>query len=224
MSCRRASSWLATAGAIAALAASAYAQDLPQSLKDRALTIRIEAVVVSPDAQKSADGGNASGGSPSAGAGGTSVGSSPAATGAAWRQESSGTTIPGTPVGVKLVSNNAVMLVQVTPFDSDRGHVTLVVQAQVWVRNGDGSLSFRTSVDKVEVAYGKAVFFYPLGKAASDKPSLRVAITVDRGGDAAANAAAGTPAAADSSTAPDSAPGANAAKGAGLPVTTGAGK
>jgi len=164
--------WFAVASLALTIPSDARAQDLPDALKGRALSIHIEAFVISPDASKGA--------------------SAPAADGVSWHQASTGVTVPGTPVGVKLVASNVVILVQVTPFDRDEGHVTLVVQGQVWVRNDSGGLSFRTSIDKVDVGYGETIFFYPLGTAPNGKPSLRVAIAVDKGADSSSSSPATT--------------------------------
>jgi hypothetical protein len=166
----RAIAWFAVASLAIAIPLRARAQDLPESLRDRALTIQIQAVIISPGANK--DG-------------------SPAAEQSSWHEEGSGLTVPGTPVGVKLVASNVVIFVQVTPFDKENGHLTLVVQGQVWLRKDNGGLSFRTTVDKVDVAYGETVFFYPLGAAPKGKPSLRVAISVTKAGAASGSAGAG---------------------------------
>ncbi|MGO8695165.1 MAG: hypothetical protein ACLQMF_16005 [Rectinemataceae bacterium] len=166
----RAIAWFAVASLAVAIPLRARAQDLPESLRDRAMSIQIQAVIISPGANK--DG-------------------SPALEQSSWHEEGAGLTVPGTPVGIKLVASNMVIFVQVTPFDREGGHLTLVVQGEVWLRKDDGGLSFRTTVDKVDVAYGETVFFYPLGAAPKGKPSLRVAISVTKAG-AAASGTAGT--------------------------------
>ncbi len=149
------------------------AQELPESLRDRDLSIQIQAVIIAPGA----DGNGA-----------------PAAEKSSWHEEGSGLTVPGTPVGIKLVASNVVIFVQVTPFDREKGYLTLVVQGQVWLHKSNGALAFRTTVNKVEVEYGETVFFYPLGAAPKGKPSLRVAISVTKAD--AAESATGTTSAA----------------------------
>jgi len=166
---QRAIAWLAVASLAIAMPLRARAQEMPESLRDRALSIQIQAVIISPGAdQKGA----------------------PSVEQSSWHEEGSGLTVPGTPVGIKLVASNMVIFVQVTPFDQEEGHLTLVVQGQVWLHKSSGALAFRTTVNKVEVEYGETVFFYPLGAAAEGKPSLRVAISVTK---AASGAAAGPP-------------------------------
>ena len=71
---------------------------LPGALKDEALAVRIEAVI---------EGG--------------SQASAP------WRSGSLRYTVPGTPTAVKLVSANAVVVVQVTPFDDGKNGLILVI-------------------------------------------------------------------------------------------------
>lgn len=151
--------YLVAAALAIAYSSVARAQEVPKSLRDRALSIQIQAVVIPPSGDLRA---------------------APSAEQSSWHEEGTGLTVPGNPVGIKLVAKNVVIMVQVTPFDREEGHLTLVVQGQVWLRKQDGSLSFRTIVNKVEVVYGETVFFYPLGTAPKGKPTLRVAIAVTK--------------------------------------------
>lgn len=125
--------------------------DIPEGLKDKALTVSIKAFVVQG-------------------------GASPV-----WQSESTRFTMPGTPVSVKLVGANVIILVQVTPYEgSVKGALVLVTQGQVWVKRPSGELSYRTSVDTVSVHYGEKVIFFPLGRKDSGETPMRLEIFVDR--------------------------------------------
>ena len=128
----------------------AQEQPLPELFKDKALSVSIQASVVE---------------------GPQSV---------AWESASLRYTVPGNPVGVKLVGSNVVILVQITPFEDGKGGLVLVSQGQVWVRRGEGDLSYRTTLDSVSVRYGEPVHFFPLGRDPGGKAPIRIEISVDR--------------------------------------------
>jgi len=129
-------------------------QDLPESLTEGALAVKVHALVLP------------SGVSPSSKAG--------------WQEESIKYTVPGVPVGVKLVGSNVIIMTQVTPFERADGSLTLVAQGQVWLRSASGGLSYRTTIETVSVELGETVFFYPLGIDSAGKAPLRVEISVSR--------------------------------------------
>jgi hypothetical protein len=149
----RALAFLALAG-IAASPLRSNAQDLPEEFREDALVVRVHAFVSVPE-----------------GAPGSK---------AAWQEENVKYTVPGVPVGVKLVGTNIVVMTQVTPFVRGDGALTLVAQGQVWVRSLSGGLSYRTTLDTVSVAYGETVFFYPLGVDPEGHAPLRIEISVNR--------------------------------------------
>ena len=154
----------------AALPLVLWAQGIPDSLKDKALVVRVTVIV--PEA--SAEGDGANGGGPS------SLGSNGDKS-QTWRAESVKYTVPGTPVPFKLVGSNVAIIVQITPFEQDDGKgVTLIAQGQVWVRPPEGGLSYHTAVDTLSVEYGETVLFFPLGVAPSGKSSMRLEISVVR--------------------------------------------
>lgn len=152
----RAFAFLALAG-IAAAPLKSFAQDLPEELKGNALSVRVHALV--PLSDGAAQGGKA----------------------VAWQEVSEKYTVPGVPVGVKLLGTNIVVLTQVTPFVRGDNTLTLVAQGQVWVR-GPRGLSYRTTLDTVTVAFGETVFFYPLGVTPDGKAPLQIEISVNRRG------------------------------------------
>lgn len=146
-----------------------WAQGIPDSLKDKALVVRVTVVV--PEAGTEADSAPSSLGSSGEKA-------------QAWRADSVKYTVPGTPVPFKLVGSNVAIIVQITPFEQEDGKgVTLIAQGQVWVRPPDGGLSYHTAVDTLSVDYGETVLFFPLGVAPGGKSSMRLEISVVRASD-----------------------------------------
>ena len=125
--------------------------EIPEGLKDRALTISIAAYVMQ--------------------GGGDTV---------AWHSEGLRCTVPGTPVGVRLVGSNVVIVIQVTAYDDGKSNVDLVTQGQVWVKGEDGALSYKTTMYSVTVRYGERVYFFPLGRSDDGRSPIRVEIFAER--------------------------------------------
>jgi len=145
--------------ALAGLAVSPLrnsAQERVEELKEGSLAVKVHALV------------------PGSGAEGLQ------GTGVAWQEESVKYTLPGIPVGVKLVGTNLVVMTQVTPFDRGDGKLSLVAQGQVWARNARGSITYRSTLETVTLSLGETVFFYPLGVDAGGKSPLRLEISVSR--------------------------------------------
>lgn len=162
---RRSLAFLALAG-FAALPIALGAQDLPDALKDKALVVKVTAIVTAAV--------EAPGEATSSGLGGD-------AEKPAWSSESIKNTVPGMPVPFKLVGSNVAILVQITPFESEDGKgVTLIAQGQVWVKPPQGGLSYHTSIDTLSIAYGETVLFFPLGIGPDGKATMRLEISVVR--------------------------------------------
>ena len=98
-------------------------------------------------------------------------------------------TIPGTAVSVKMVGSEVAIVITVTPYKKKEGGLLLVAQGQVWYKDGDTGLRYRTTIDTLSVAYGERVLFYPFGAHTIDGAPLRVELIMDRySADAAAAA------------------------------------
>ncbi len=170
---RLALAFLVTAG-LAASPLALLAQDIPDALKDKALIVRVTAIV--PAAV------------PDSNAATSSLGTAPASgqdKGQPWEAESSKYTVPGTPAPFKLVGSNVAVIVQITPFDRDDGKgVTLIAQGQVWVKPPEGGLSYHTTIESLSVDYGETVLFFPLGLDANGKAPMRLEISVVRAAEA----------------------------------------
>lgn len=121
---------------------------IPEGLRDKAVTIGIKALVLGP------------------------------ASTVAWQANSVRDTIPGTPVGVKLVGGNVAILVQITPYDNGKGGLVLVTQSQVWVKRNSGEFSYFTSLDSVAVQYDETVYLFPLGRLPTGASPMRIEIEV----------------------------------------------
>lgn len=134
---------------ICAAGLRAQESDIPPGLKDKALSVTIRAIVMGK------------------------------ADAVAWKANGTKATIPGIPVGVKLMGSNVAILVQLTPYEDAKGNLVLVTQSQVWVKRSDGELSYFTSLDTVNVRFGEVVLFFPLGRNADGGAAMRVEVTVD---------------------------------------------
>jgi hypothetical protein len=80
-----------------------------------------------------------------------------------FNSENTRVTIPGRPVGLKLVGANVVVAVQFTPYFRQSGNNYLVAQGQIWVNVADKGMSYFTTMQTIPLEFGEAIFFFPLG-------------------------------------------------------------
>jgi hypothetical protein len=80
-----------------------------------------------------------------------------------WDSENKQVTIPGRPVGVKLLGEDLVVAVQFTPFLRSNGQLTLVAQGQIWKNVPNEGISYSTSMQTIPLAFREQVYFFPLG-------------------------------------------------------------
>ena len=93
-----------------------------------------------------------------------------------WEQTEKRVTLPGNPVGIKLVGSNLVVAVQFTPFIRRQGNV-LVAQGQIWIDNQDsGGVSHYTSIQTIPMDFNEPIYFFPLGTSNS---SIEIIVTVN---------------------------------------------
>lgn len=95
-----------------------------------------------------------------------------------WEETTKRITIPGSPVGVKLVGSNVVVAVQFTPFIRRHGSV-LVAQGQIWIDDPHKGMSYYTSIQTVPLEFGEPVYFFPLGSRQADA-SIEIILTVNQ--------------------------------------------
>ena len=80
-----------------------------------------------------------------------------------WDSENTQVTIPGRPVGFRLVGTNTVIVVQFTPYIRPRGDNYLVAQGQIWVHVPDEGMSLHTSLQTIPMEFNELIYFFPLG-------------------------------------------------------------
>jgi hypothetical protein len=84
-----------------------------------------------------------------------------------WNSVNSKVTIPGRPVGLKLVGANVVVAVQFTPYLRRNGHNMLVAQCQIWVDVPNEGISYQTTMQAIPLDFGEQIYFFPLGSVDS---------------------------------------------------------
>ncbi len=111
----------------------------------------------------------------------------------AWQASDVKYTIPGSAVSVKMIGRDAVIVITVTPYRSKDGGLLLVAQGQVWYKEGDAGLRYRTTVDTLSVRFGERVLFYPFGAHPETGAPLRVELVMDEYAPGDGTAAEGNP-------------------------------
>lgn len=90
------------------------------------------------------------------------------------------TTVSGSPVEVRMMGPDLVALVLIVPFETGAAFLTLNVQAQVWHRLPDGSLSYKSTIQTLELPIGERLMFFPLGIDARGEAPISLEIGVDK--------------------------------------------
>jgi hypothetical protein len=80
-----------------------------------------------------------------------------------WNSSNSKVTIPGRPVGLKLLGTNVVVAVQFTPYLRRGGPNFLVAQGQIWVEVPGQGIHYQTTMQTIPLEFGEQIFFFPLG-------------------------------------------------------------
>jgi hypothetical protein len=81
-----------------------------------------------------------------------------------WNEVHSRMTLPGNPVGIKLVGANVVVAVQFTPFIRRRGGNVLVAQGQIWTEIPNEGIRYHTSIQTIPLVFDEPIYFFPLGQ------------------------------------------------------------
>ena len=119
-------------------------KDALQELLSKALTVKVSARVLPPDAQEE-----------------TPV----------WNAESTKLTIPGRSIKVRLDGENVRIYLICTPYLQDNGEVLLLAQGQVWFTEPqDNENRYVSTFYSIPVSYGEKVLFFPLGVSRADTP------------------------------------------------------
>ena len=97
-----------------------------------------------------------------------------------WDTENTKLTLPGRPVGLKLVGSNIVVAVQFTPFLRPNGQHVLVAQGQIWINVPNEGMSFYTTMQTIPLALGEQVYFFPLGSIrGQDEARIEIQVVVE---------------------------------------------
>ena len=80
-----------------------------------------------------------------------------------WHSENSRVTLPGRPVGLKLVGTNLIVAVQFTPFVRPNTQPVLVAQGQIWINIPNEGIRYHTTIQTIPMEFNEQVLFFPLG-------------------------------------------------------------
>jgi hypothetical protein len=96
-----------------------------------------------------------------------------------WNSVNSKVTIPGRPVGMKLVGNNIVVAVQFTPYRQRNGRNILVAQGQIWIDIPNRGIHYQTTMETIPLEYGESIYFFPLGSGERpDEPRIEIQVQI----------------------------------------------
>ena len=95
-----------------------------------------------------------------------------------WNESHRKITIPGNPVGIKMVGSNIVVAVQFTPFIRRSGNV-LVAQGQIWIEDPQRGMSYYTSIQTIPMDFDEPIYFFPLGTQQHLDSSIEIILTVN---------------------------------------------
>ncbi|MFP3089112.1 hypothetical protein LQZ21_02155 [Treponema sp. TIM-1] len=84
-----------------------------------------------------------------------------------WNATNSKVTIPGRPVGLRLVGENIVVAVQFTPYFRNDGNNVLVAQGQIWINVPNEGIRYQTTMQTIPMKFGEQIYFFPLGSRKS---------------------------------------------------------
>jgi len=95
-----------------------------------------------------------------------------------WNESHKKTTIPGRPVGIKLVGSNIVVVAQFTPYVRRGVQKFLVAQGQIWMEVPDQGIRYHTTMQTIPLKFGEPIYFFPLGQNAEDTACIEVMLTL----------------------------------------------
>jgi hypothetical protein len=99
----------------------------------------------------------------------------------AWNSDTYKVTIPGRPVGLKIVGENVAVSVQFTTYRHRNGKGILVAQGQIFTETPDGRVQGRTMMQTLPFDFGERIFFFPLGSGKQeDEAHIEIQIEMMR--------------------------------------------
>ena len=116
-----------------------------------------------------------------------------------WNEVHQRVTIPGRPVGIKMVGSNIIVAAQFIPYLRRRGQNILVAQVQIWIDIPNQGLRYQTTMQTIPLAFNEPVYFFPLGSDTQpDETKIEIILTMQQYADSMKTEAA-TEQAADNS-------------------------
>lgn len=97
-----------------------------------------------------------------------------------WQVKDIKYTLPGSSVSIKLYGTDSVVIYTLTPHKKRKPDLLLVAQGQVWYKDKDSGVAYRTSVETLAINYGEKVFFYPFGVNPLEASPLRIEIVIEQ--------------------------------------------
>jgi hypothetical protein len=99
----------------------------------------------------------------------------------AWNSDTYKVTLPGRPIGLKIVGENVAVFVQFTPYPRRNRSGVLVAHGQIFTETPDGKVQYRTVMQAVPLEYDEQLFFFPLGPGKSDDEAhIEIQIEMNR--------------------------------------------
>ena len=96
-----------------------------------------------------------------------------------WNESHQRVTIPGRPVGIKMVGTNVIVAAQFIPYLRRRGQNILVAQGQIWIDIPNQGIRYCTTMQTIPLDFDEAVYFFPLGSSANeDEARIEIILTM----------------------------------------------
>jgi hypothetical protein len=92
-----------------------------------------------------------------------------------WNESHRRLTIPGSPVGIRMVGANVVVVAQFTPYLRKGGQNLLVAQGQIWVEIPDEGIRYQSTIQTIPIDFDEPIYFFPLGSS-DNEDSARIEI------------------------------------------------
>jgi hypothetical protein len=110
----------------------------------------------------------------------------------AWNSETYKVTIPGRPVGLKIVGENIAVSVKFTLYQHRNRENIIVAQGQIFIETPDGGVQGKTMMHILPFDFGEQIFFFPLGPGNSDDEAhIEIQLEMTRYNGTAVNGGAG---------------------------------
>jgi len=96
-----------------------------------------------------------------------------------WNETHRRVTIPGRPVGIKMVGSNVIVVAQFVPYLRRRGQSILVAQGQIWIDIPNHGIRYQTAMQSIPLAFDEPIYFFPLGSNTNtDEARIEIILTM----------------------------------------------